>query len=138
MPVEKLVIYIALAAIFFVKFVLDSLKRQRESQTAQRAEPDGQELGERWWDPLDEPAEREVRLAAEPRPAVVPPPRPARTPAAARPAAPPPAARARRQALVQPALQHKKTLGNRAELRRAVELMAILGPPRSLAPYEES
>lgn len=140
MPVEKLVIYIVLAAFFFVKFVADTLKRHRALQEAERApepEPAAQEQSERWWEPLVEPAkpaERQAQLRAEPRPVVVPLPRPPEPPV--RPAKREAAARAKRKAAVQPAVRHRIALGNPAELRRAVELMAILGPPRSIAPYD--
>lgn len=120
MPIEQLLIYIVLAVIFFVKFVVDTFKRTRELEVSGPAKPERGSV-------LELHAEAQPVLVAVPRSPELP---------TTRPAQAAPVARARRLALAQPALQHRMVLGNHAELRRAVELIAILGPPRSLAPYD--
>ena len=133
MPVEQLIIYVILGVFFFVKFVADTFKKQRELQSAARGnEPATSESVPHGWEPHSETTERE----AQPAPPVFVAPRrpPAAIRAATRDAAP--TARAQKQARTQTAQRHASTLRNATELRRTFELMAILGPPRSLAPYD--
>jgi hypothetical protein len=132
MPIEKLLIYLVLGAIFFAKFVADTLKRQREVRTAEQNPEHSAPAGNvRGWEPAVASAASEARRRAAPLPE-----RPESASSAVRAATRKPAARPTRKARIEPALRHRVALGEPAELRRAVELMAILGPPRSLVPYE--
>jgi hypothetical protein len=126
MPVEQLVLYALVGGFTLLQLLAGALKRRRdaelERQSPETAESDA---GEPWWDPVPETAPPQVRVEDK-RPPAAPRPR-VRERSALRPAA----AQARRQIRASHAAQHRATLKNRAELRRAVELMAILGPPRS-------
>lgn len=135
MPIEKLLIYLVLGAIFFAKFLADTLKRQRRVRTAERLhEPAAPARNVRGFKPAAAFPPAEARRPSAPRPAMVSERRDLAS-GAARPARKL-AAQPTRQPPTEPARRHRVALGERAELRRAVELMAILGPPRSLAPYE--
>jgi len=135
MPIEQLVIYVLVAGFTLLQVVASALKRRRQSELEpQLRDPTAPETGEQWWDPVPETAPPEVRIETKPSPVVPRPRAPERS--AARPGQQQPAAQTRRQVRAEHASHHRIALRNRAELRRAVQLMAILGPPRSRVPHE--
>jgi len=136
MHAEQFLIYLLLGGFALLQFLVTALKRWREQQIAQQSspEPPARAPDERWWSPDPETAPPKVRSEAAPRPAAPRPHAPERS--AARPSPRPAAKQLRRQARAEPASQHRIALGDRTELRRAVQLTIILGPPRSLAPDE--
>ena len=130
---EQLIIYLLVGGFALLQFLAGALKRRREGEAEQQSapEPDAHEPDERWWSPGPEEPLPEVRVEATAPP--VAPRAHAALPSAARPS--PPQRPTPSPARVD-ASRHRIALRNRAELRRAVELMAILGPPRSSAPFE--
>jgi hypothetical protein len=131
MPVEQLVLYALVGGFTLLQLLAGALKRRRDSELERRSpEPAESDAGEQWWDPVPETAPPQIRVDTT-RPPAAPRPR-----VRERSAPRAPAAQARRQVRAQHVSQHRVTLKNRAELRRAVELMAILGPPRSRVPDE--
>jgi hypothetical protein len=130
MSLEQLVIYVVVGMFVLVRFLADAFKRRRELEMAQQAqEPPEPEVGQRVSRPMSAPP-REAPIQAAPRPAAPPARGPERT--AARAAG----TRRPRPPTVQPAARHRSALQDRATLRRAIEQMAILGPPRSRDPYD--
>lgn len=147
MPTEKLLIYLVAAALVLLKFIFDVLQRWRLHPTTQGPVPNAQEPRvHRRQSPRDasrdEPRRHAVSSRVVPAERVVPPQRvsaPARPPKrdASRPTHPrsaQSAARSQPSLHVERATRHRIALGSRTELRRALELMTILGPPRSRAP----
>jgi hypothetical protein len=134
---EQFLMYLLVGGFALLQFLAGALKRRREAQLERQSgrPPEELDTGEQWWDPAPEPAPREVRVEATPSPAVL---RPGAVERSAARAIALKAAKAanqpRRPARAEPAWSHHGiALRDRAELRRAVEMMAILGPPRSLA-----
>ncbi len=130
---EQLLIYLLLGGFALLQFLAGALKRRRERETGQPSapEPDVQEPDEHWWSPVPENALPEVRVEVTPAPIARRAHAAVSSAARPRPPEPPKPSPARVEAS-----RHRIALRNRTELRRAVELMAILGPPRSRVPFE--
>jgi hypothetical protein len=133
MPPEQILIYLLVGGFALLQFIAGALKRRRQEQLEQQSgpAPPASEPDEEWWNPVPEPAPRAVRVEATPPPSVM-------RPVAAERSDARPSPRQRPRQLPQPARaepgsHHRAALRDRAQLRRAIELMAILGPPRSRA-----
>lgn len=136
MPDEKLLLYVVAAAVFLLTFFADVLQRRRERRMEQqqtRREAVAHGSPAQRTDALHDDRAGEARF--EPSP-----PRSVAAKSTVRPVIPSEIqAAARRQrpvVRVEPAMRHRFALGERAELRRAVQLMTILGPPRSRVPED--
>jgi hypothetical protein len=136
MSTEQVFVYLFIAALALVQFFarLKRLGRAGEREHDTATEPVSQERDARFPDrkleapPPEHPSERLPRPARPPAlaaKAIAPAPR-----LSAQATRPPPAVRPK------PAWKVRIEPGNRAELRRAVALMTILGPPRSQTPRD--
>jgi hypothetical protein len=146
---EDFLLYLVFGAIALLKLVAKAWRERRARQEPQQTfessyqEPEQDSEDDAWWNPPAEPTPsfepyEPPPIEAPPAPIFAPTaPTPVPRPRAAdRPRPKPRAAQARKPDLAKPAVQHRIALNNPAELRRAFELMAILGPPRSLAPED--